>query len=59
MSEYHVDWGGALTAGLVVGLTTWASRRLFPNRRAAHFVGAAIGVAILILVSYVSWSLKR
>jgi hypothetical protein len=59
MNEYHVDWGRALTAGLVVALTTWVSRRLFPNRRAAPFVGAVIGVAILILASYVSWTLKR
>jgi sugar phosphate permease len=59
MNEYHLDWRKALMAGLVVSLATWASGRLFPGRRAAPFIGAAIGIAILILASYASWTLSH
>jgi hypothetical protein len=54
-SGYQVDWWRAVAAALVVTVTTLASRRLFPTLRAAPFLGAAIGAAVLILASYVSW----
>jgi hypothetical protein len=52
---YQVDWGKALAAGLVLTIVIWASGRLFPGRRAAPLLGAAVGVAALILASYLSW----
>lgn len=52
---YQVDWWKAIGAGLVLSLVIWASGRLFPGRRGAPYIGAAVGVAALILASYLSW----
>ena len=59
MNEYHLDWVRALTAGLLVALSMWAARRLFPRRKAATLIGAVIGIALLVLASYISWNLKQ
>jgi hypothetical protein len=55
---YQVDWWKAIAAGLVLSVVIWGSGRLFPGRRAAPFLGALVGVAALILVSYLSWRLQ-
>ena len=59
MDGYHLDWWKALTAGVVVSLTTWAFHRLFPGRKAAPYLGALVGAALLVLASFVSWSLAH
>ncbi len=56
-SDYHVDWWKAFAAAIVVTGAIWASRRLFPTRKAAPFLGAAFGAAVLTLASYLSWKL--
>jgi hypothetical protein len=56
---YQVDWGKAIAAGLVLTIVIWASGRLFPGRRAAPFLGAAVGVAAFILASYLSWRFNQ
>jgi hypothetical protein len=58
-SGYHVDGWKAFAAAIVVTGTLWASRRLFPTRKAAPFIGAAFGAAVLILASYLSWKLEH
>ena len=57
-SGYQIDWWKAIGAGVVLSLVIWASGRLFPGRRAAPYIGAAVGIAALILASYVSWRLS-
>jgi len=58
-SGYQVDWTKAIGAAIVVTAAVWASRRLFPTLRAAPFLGAAFGAAVLILASYLSWRLEH
>jgi hypothetical protein len=58
-SGYQVDWWKALVAAVVVTAAIWASRRLFPTLKAAPFLGAAFGAAVLILASYLSWKLEH
>ncbi len=50
-SGYQVEGG---RRGIVVTGTIWASRRLFPTLKAAPFLWAAFGAALLILASYLS-----
>jgi hypothetical protein len=58
--EYQVEWWKAVGAAVVVTLTALVSQRLFPTRKAAPFIiGAAIGAALLILGSYLSWKLEH
>jgi len=58
-SGYHVDWWKAFAAAFVVSGALWASRRLFPRRKAAPFLGAALGAGVLILASYLFWKLEH
>ena len=60
MNGYHLEWWKALTAGVVVSLTTWAFQRLLPGRKVApYLLGAVVGAALLVLASFVSWSLAH
>jgi hypothetical protein len=58
-SGYHVDWWKAFAAAVVVTGATWTFRRLFPTLKAAPFLGAALGAALLILASYISFKLEH
>jgi hypothetical protein len=58
-SEYQVEWWKAVGAAVVLTGAVWGARRLLPTLRAAPFLGAVFGVAILILASYVSWRLEH
>ena len=58
-SGYQVDWWKAFVAAIVVTAAIWVSRRLFPTLKAAPFLGAAFGAAVLILASYLSWKLEH
>ena len=59
MNGYHLEWWKAVGAALVLSVTIWAAGRLVPGRKAAPFIGAVVGVALLILASYVSWALTH
>ena len=58
-SGYQVDWTRAIGAAVVVTGATWAFRRVFPTLKAAPFLGAVFGTAVLILASYLSWKLEH
>ena len=59
MNGYHLEWWKAVGAALVLSVTIWAAGWLFPGRKAAPFIGAVVGVGLLILASYVSWALTH
>jgi hypothetical protein len=53
MSGYHPDWVGALTAGVVVGLSLLIGTTIWPQqdrRKRVVFIAAAIGAALAIAV---------